>query len=101
MASAHGAGYGLSKSSRSRNRNQLSRAQIKAYEARRAAEGRRLAPSVTGTTEEDRTDDRIARRARTLTRAEEFQVIKADLRRLLLIMLLLAVVLIIATVILR
>jgi hypothetical protein len=42
-----------------------------------------------------------ARRSRVLSRAEEFETIKADLRRLSIILVVMAVLLIVATIILR
>ncbi len=64
--------------STSRRRSRLSRAEIKAYEARRAEERRRLALQTN--------DEEVAARpdstGYTMTRDDEFSVIKSDLVRL-------------------
>lgn len=89
----------MSKSSKSRSR-QLSRAQLKAYEARRAEEINRAPVEV----QPERTQASrivVPRRSVMMSRSEEMMIIKSDLRRLLLILALLAVFLIVATFILR
>ena len=61
-----------------RKRTRLSRAEIKAYEARRAEERRRLALH----TEDDEHKDRQDSTAYSMARDDEFDVIKSDLVRL-------------------
>jgi hypothetical protein len=102
----HGRGKStVSKPTKARQRPQLSKAEIKAYEARRAAEGRRAlivpeaasnAPAAGGAT-----ITRGGRRGYTLTRDEEYVIIRSDLRRLLFILAVLAVVLVACTLLLR
>lgn len=89
----------MSKSSKPRGR-QLSRAQLKAYEARRAEEINRAAIDVSV---ERPQASRIVvpRRSVMMSRSEEMMIIKSDLRRLLLILAVMAVFLVIATIILR
>lgn len=72
---------------------------MKAYEARRAAEAQRL--NVPIPAQGSDTLKPTVRRTGALSRSEEFQIIKADLRRLLLILVVLAVILIAATFVLR
>jgi hypothetical protein len=90
----------LSKSTKPRSRTQLSRAAIKAYEARRAEEVNRVeadaatissGPVVTGT----------SRRGFAISRVEEIAIIRSDLRRLGLILAFLTVLLVVATLFLR
>ena len=61
-----------------RKRAKLSRAEIKAYEARRAEERRRLALHD----EDEDTEDRPDSTAYSMARDDEFEVIKSDLVRL-------------------
>lgn len=90
----------LSKPAKSRSRAQLSRAAVKAYEARRAEEVNRVEIETPLAV-----DGPIAtyptRRGFAITRAEEVSIIRSDLRRLLLILAFLTVLLIVATFILR
>ena len=90
----------MSKSTKSRSSRQVSRAELKAYEARRAEEARRIsAPQVT--TEGSATQAQPQRRVYTLTRDEEYAIIRQDLRRLLMIVGVLVAVLVLATIFLR
>jgi hypothetical protein len=90
----------LSKSTKSRSRTQLSRAAIKAYEARRAEEVNRVEPL-----DATATDAPIAvssgRRGFAISRIDEYATIRADLRRLGLILAFLTVLLVVATLFLR
>ncbi len=61
-----------------RRRSRLSRAEIKAYEARRAEERRRLALH----TEDEGHEDRPESTGYSIARDDEFDVIKSDLVRL-------------------
>ena len=90
----------LSKPTKSRPRSQLSRAEIKAYEARRAAQGAQAPASTTRSSTATGARSQ-ARKARTLSRTEEFGIIKADMKRLLIILAILLFVLVAATVVLR
>jgi hypothetical protein len=90
----------LSKSTKSRSKTQLSRAAIKAYEARRAEEVNRAdadaldspaGPSIVSP----------VRRNYAVSRAQEVATIRSDLRRLLMILAVLTVILIAATFVLR
>jgi hypothetical protein len=85
-----------SNSSGSRRRSRLSRAEVKAYEARRAAERRRLSLHDTDAERSD-TASPIAH-SYSITRDDEFAVIRADLIRLGWIVGVLLVALAIATV---
>ncbi len=84
-----------------KNRSKLSKAELKAYRARRAAERQRVALADSATNETRQTVDVGAGTSYTMTRDEEWLVIKRDLRRLLIIVAVLVVLLIILTVILR
>lgn len=88
----------------SRPKRRLTRAELKAYESRRAAERQRIAarsdhveidmnPRLLG--------DDIVDTSYTMTRNDEFEVIRADLLRLGVIVVLLLVLLVAATVVLR
>jgi hypothetical protein len=90
----------VSKSTRTRNRSQISRAQIKAYEARRAEEMQR---AVAARPAADTSESQVSsvRRSRVQSRTEEFQTIKADLRRLAIILVIMTALLIAATIVLR
>jgi hypothetical protein len=87
-----------SNSSGSRKRGRLSRAEIKAYEARRAAERRRL--SVHDNEVEASDSSSPIAHSYTITRDDEFGVIKSDLMRLGWIVGVLLIVLVVATVLL-
>jgi hypothetical protein len=89
----------LSKSTKPRGRAQLTKAEIKAYEARRASESRRalIVPDASATPGVAPT----ARRSYALTRDEEYVIIRSDLRRLLMILAVLIVVLIGCAIFLR
>lgn len=93
-----------SKSTRNRQRRKLTRAEIKAYQSRRAAERQRISTSIdqpqSGAEGRD-TRVPLANTSYSMTRDEEFAVIKADLMRLLVITAVLVVILIGATVVLR
>ncbi len=80
--------------SSSQKRRKLSRAEIKAYEARRAAERRRLAVQ----TDTVVASDIPIEHSYSITRDEEFAVIKSDLVRLGWIVVVLLVLLAVATV---
>lgn len=91
-----------SRPTRNRQRRQLSRAELKAYEARRAAERRRV--SATGAGEADALaalHPEPAELTYALTRDEEFAVIRSDLMRLLVIVAILLVLLAGFTIVLR
>lgn len=90
----------MSKSTRTKSRAQLSRAEIKAYEARRAEEVRRL-PLDSAARVDDATTTIALRRTYALTRDEEYSIIRSDLRRLLIILAVLFVVLFVCTLFLR
>lgn len=90
------------RASKRRTRRELSKADLKAYESRRAAERKRV--------RDETTDAQVQAAARPavstqqsfeLTRDEEFRVIRSDLIRLLYIMAILTVALGVLTVILR
>ena len=92
----------MSKPTRPRTR-QLTRAQLKAYEARRTVEVSRTAspvPVASGSVIESRAAAAPGR-IHMLSRAEEYAIIRSDLRRLLWILAVLSVVLVIMTIILR
>ncbi len=91
----------MSKPTKSRPK-QLTRAQLKAYEARRTLDLHR------GTSEAASTSEAVAarpaspvRRVQALSRAEEYAIIRSDLRRLLWILAVLAAVLVVLTFFLR
>lgn len=94
----------VSKPTKARQRPQLSKAEIKAYEARRAAESRRalVTTDVSAATAGGSTPAvRSTRRGYAMTRDEEYVIIRSDLRRLLFILAVLAVVLVVCTLLLR
>jgi hypothetical protein len=78
-----------------RQRNKLSRAEIKAYEARRAEERRRLALH-----EADDEPEISGSMAYTISRDDEYAVIKSDLVRLGWIVGILLALLVVATILL-
>lgn len=98
------ADYLLSKPTKARERNQPSRADLKAYEARRAVakrsddaiptDGRPVAAAAKRTSTAGRSAHRISRE-------EEYRIIKSDMKRLLVILGVLLVVLVIASIVLR
>jgi hypothetical protein len=90
----------VSKPTKTRNRSQISRAQLKAYEARRAEEAQRSA-AATAVAQSQEQQSASIRRSRAMSRAEEFQTIKDDLRRLSVILVIMTVLLIGAAVVLR
>jgi hypothetical protein len=83
--------------SSSRRRPRLSKAEIKAYESRRAAERRRLALRQQEEAEQAVSQDSTAY---SITRDDEYGVIKSDLVRLGWIVLVLVISLAVATLIL-
>lgn len=88
----------MSKAAKSRSTRPISKAELKAYQKRRAEESRRIAiPQAEGET----VTNVLVRHAYTLSRDEEFAVIRSDLIRLLKILAFLFVVIIVATVFLR
>jgi hypothetical protein len=89
----------LSKPTKSRPR-QLTRAELKAYEARRAAEANR--PTIATPSEAVAVrPTQTSRRVHALSRAEEYAIIRSDLRRLLWILAVLTVTLVVLTFFLR
>ena len=86
----------VSRPSKTKSRQQISRAELKAYEARRAAEVRRVPVAGSATVESAPT-----RRSYVLSRDEEYAIIRSDMRRLLTILAILVVVLVAATIVLR
>lgn len=89
----------MSKPTKSRSR-QLTRAQLKAYEARRGVEVNRGTATTTGEVVAKRPASSV-RRVQALSRAEEYAIIRSDLRRLLWILAVLVVVLVVLTFVLR
>lgn len=83
---------------RPRQRRQLSKAELKAYQARREDEMHRLGPTAAA---EARSLPSSARRTYTLGRDEEFSIIRSDLRRLMLILVCLVAVVVVMTIFLR
>ena len=91
-----------SRSSRKpKTRKELSKADLKAYEARRADERKRI--GTANTVAEPTVTPVIAHVEHTyaISRDDEFAVIKADLMRLLVILGLIAVIMAVLTVVLR
>lgn len=88
----------MSKPTKSKPTRPISRAELKAYEARRAEESRRIAAPQVPT---DGVSSAVARHAYTMSRDEEYSVIRSDLRRLLMIVIVLTAVLVVATLFLR
>ena len=89
----------MSKPTKSRPR-QLTRAQLKAYEARRTLDLNR-GSSDAGSEAVTARPVSPVRRVQALSRAEEYAIIRSDLRRLLWILAVLAVVLVALTFVLR
>jgi hypothetical protein len=92
-------GQQLSKPTKSRPK-QLTRAQLKAYEARRTVEMDRGSAVAANDVIATRPKSTV-RRVQALSRAEEYAIIRSDLKRLLWILAVLAVVLIVLTIFLR
>ena len=90
----------MSKPTKSRQR-QLSRAELKAYEARRTVELNRGGAATVSDTAPARQTTTTTRRVQALSRAEEYAIIRSDLRRLLWILAILTAVLIVLTFFLR
>jgi hypothetical protein len=91
-----------SRSSRKpKTRKELSKADLKAYEARRADERKRI--GTANTVAEPSATPVIARVEHTyaISRDDEFAVIKADLMRLLVILGVIAAIMVVLTVVLR
>lgn len=100
--------FQVSKPTKSRTRTQLNRAQLKAYEARRAEEVQRRLDADAAAADVAQTGAAAAtavpvgrRRVYALSQADEMAIIRSDLKRLMLILAVLLVVLAIATVVLR
>lgn len=89
----------MSKPTKSRPR-QLTRAQLKAYEARRSIETERAAAMAAGEAIDSRVKSPV-RRVQALSRSEEYAVIRADLKRLLWILAVLTTVIVVLTIFLR
>lgn len=96
----------MSKPAKSRTRTQLNRAQLKAYEARRAEEvqrSRAVQAEVEAAGGQPVAAAAVAPRRRiyALSHEQEMAIIRSDLKRLLMIVAVLLVVLAIATLVLR
>lgn len=89
----------MSKPTKSRPR-QLTRAQLKAYEARRSVEMNRGSAVAANDVVTARPKTTV-RRVQALSRAEEYAIIRSDLRRLLWILAVLTVILVVLTIFLR
>ena len=91
----------MSKPTKSRPR-QLTRAQLKAYEARRTLDlNRGSAEAGRDVVTARPASPTSARRVQALSRAEEYAIIRSDLKRLLWILAVLMVVLVVLTIFLR
>ena len=91
-----------SRPNRQRQRRQLSRAELKAYESRRAAERRRIsAGDSTDAEAQALIGPNTAELTYEMTRDEEFAVIRSDLMRLLVIVGILLALLLAFTIVLR
>jgi hypothetical protein len=92
-----------SRPNRQRQRRQLSRAELKAYESRRAAERRRISTVTDNADAEAQAllGPNTAELTYEMTRDEEFAVIRSDLMRLLVIVAILLVMLVVFTIVLR
>lgn len=88
-------------SRRPKTRKELSKADLKAYEARRADERKRIGSANTDTEPAATPVIVPVERTFAISRDDEFAVIKADLMRLLVILGLIAVILVVLTFILR
>src|SRR5205823_13955928 len=91
----------VSKPTKARSRPQFTKAELKAYEARRAEELQRVPAAGVARVEATGAPSASTRRTYALTRDEEYRIIRGDLRRLLLILAILAVVLVAATIAFR
>ncbi len=91
----------MSKPTKSRQRP-LTRAQLKAYEARRTLDlNRGPAEARTDAVTARPVSPSPVRRVQALSRAEEYAIIRSDLKRLLWILAVLTVVLVVLTIFLR
>lgn len=90
-----------SKSSRQKTRKQLSKADLKAYESRRAAERRRISAAAGNTVAPTEPVNLTVEHSFELARNQEYAVIKSDLIRLVIILAILVVALIAVTFVLR
>lgn len=91
-----------SKSSRRpKTRKELSRAELKAYEARRADERKRIGTGSISNLEAGKPVSIPVEHSFAMNRDEEFTVIKADLYRLLIILAAISVIMIVLTFLLR
>jgi hypothetical protein len=88
------------RTTRGRDRSKLSRAELKAYEARRAAERRRIATHTASSDVVELGTPLSVEHSYTMSRDEEFEVIRSDLKRLGIIVAILAVALLGATIVL-
>lgn len=88
------------RTTRGRDRTKLSKAELKAYEARRAAERLRIATHTASGNEVELDTPITAEHSYTMSRDEEFAVIRSDLRRLAIIVAILIVALVVATLVL-
>lgn len=95
----------MSESSAGRPQRKLTRAELKAYRARRAAERQRIAAAQSNEQVQDfeapKRDRTFSDTSYTMTRDDEFMVIRQDLVRLMIIVALLMALLAVATIILR
>lgn len=89
-----------SRSRKPRTRNELSRAELKAYEARRADERKRIGTERANETAVA-TVAAPVEHTYAISRDDEFAVIKSDLLRLLVILVVILVILAVLTLILR
>lgn len=90
------------RTSKRRTRKELSKADLKAYESRRASERKRVtAESEAAEARTVRVPEVASQHTLDLTRDQEFRIIRSDLIRLLYIMGILTVALAVITVILR
>lgn len=88
------------RTTRGRDRTKLSKAELKAYEARRAAERRRIATHTPSGDVVELDTPITVEHSYTLSRDEEFAVIRSDLKRLAVIVAILLVALVLATLLL-
>lgn len=90
-----------SRANRTRTRKDLSKADLKAYESRRAAERRRIGTGGGNPLQASEPARVPQEHSFAMTRDEEFIVIKSDLVRMLTILAVLAVALVVLTLVLR
>jgi hypothetical protein len=88
-------------SRRPKTRKELSRAELKAYEARRADERKRIGTGSVSNLEVGKPVSSQVEHSFAMNRDEEFTVIKADLYRLLIILAAISVLMIVLTILLR